>query len=509
MIRVRVPGGICTAAQWLALDQIARDWGNGTLRLTTRQAFQFHGVLKRDLRTSIRAINGSLLDTLAACGDVNRNVMCTPLPETSALHREVHETACALSARLTPRTTAYHEIWLDDGEQRRKVSGPAAADGDDREPLYGQTYLPRKFKIAVAIPPRNDVDLFSQDLGLIAIHKGDQLLGFNVAVGGGMGASHGDPATYPVLARVMGFCVPDQVGPLAEAVVTIQRDYGDRSERKHARLKYTIEDRGLEWFQGELESRLGFRLQQPRPFEFTHNGDRYGWQRTDDGLWNLCLFIENGRLADRGEARLLTGMRAIAAIHEGAFRLTPNQNVIVSGVPEAGREAIDRIVASHGLDAHIKASAVRLHALACVGFPSCGLAMAESERYMPGLLRHIETLLERHSLQQQPITVRMTGCPNGCARPYLAEIGLVGKAPGRYNLHIGAAFNGSRLNCLYRENLDEAGLLETLDVLFGEYSSGRQVGEGFGDFVMRSSVLDDPRSDAAPPELVEAKELQT
>jgi sulfite reductase (NADPH) hemoprotein beta-component len=488
MIRARVPGGVCMPPQWLALDAIARQWANGTLRLTTRQAFQLHGVLKRDLKASIRALNDSLLDTLAACGDVNRNVLCTALPEASALHRQVYALATAVSRHLTPRTTAYHEIWLSDDSGRHNVTirPGSGSDTADAEPIYGPTYLPRKFKLGFAVPPRNDVDLFAQDLGFIAATHGGALAGFNVLAGGGMGVTHGDPATWPRLASVVGFCSPDQVIAVAEAVVTIQRDFGDRSERKHARLRYTIDDRGLDWFRDRLEQRLGFALGPARPFEFSHCGDRYGWQRGDDGRWHLALFIENGRVEDRGAARQLTGLRAIAEIHRGEFRLTANQNVIIAGVAAADRPAIDRLVSEHGLDLYHRVSPLRLHALACVGLPTCGLAMAESERYLPALVGRLESLLERHGLGRQAITLRMTGCPNGCARPYLAEIGLVGKAPGRYNLHLGAAANGTRLNRLWRENIDEDSLLEELDTLFAAYAAQRVADESFGDFVART-----------------------
>ena len=483
MIRARLPGGVCTPQQWLALDRIARTWANGTLRLTTRQTFQFHGVLKRDLKSSIRAINDSLMDTIAACGDVNRNVMCTPLPESSAVHRAVFELAREVNEHLTPGTGAYHEIWLDDGEGGRKKKVA------DSEPIYGPTYLPRKFKMAFAIPPRNDVDVFAHDLGFIAVTHHDELLGFNVVVGGGMGATHGDAATYPRLGDVIGFCKPDQVVAVSEAVVTIQRDFGDRSERKHARLKYTIANRGLGWFREELERRLGFAPGPGRAFEFLYNGDRYGWQKTPDGLWHLGLFIENGRIADRGVNRHLAGLRAIAKIHRGELRMTPNQNVIVSGVSDSERPAIDRLARAHGLDDYSTATPLRLHAMACVGLPTCGLSMAESERYLPALTGRIESLLGKHGLADQAITIRMTGCPNGCARPYLAEIGLVGKGPGLYNLHLGAAFDGSRLNVLHRESQREEDILAELDRLFAYYAASARAGESFGDFIYRSGLV--------------------
>lgn len=478
MIRARVPGGICSPDQWRALDAIATKWANSSLRLTTRQAFQYHGVLKRDLKSSIRAINDSLMDTIAACGDVNRNVMCTSLPELSQLHREVYEASASLSEHLTPNTRAYHEIWLD---KKKLVGAP------DVEPIYGDLYLPRKFKIAFAIPPFNDVDVQAHDIGFIATEDDGQLTGFTITVGGGMGATHGDPATYPVLAKVLGWCRPDQVNEVAEAIVTVQRDFGDRTNRKHARFKYTLEDRGLAWLKDELEKRLGYPVAPPQDFVFTQNGDNYGWQQSDDGAWHLLLFTENGRIANTGRAQQLTGMRRIAEIHQGDFRLTPNQNVVIANVPEGQKAAIDALVESYGLDTYKKLSPLKLHSIACVALPTCGQAMAEAERYLPDLLGKIEALMATHQLQDQAITIRMTGCPNGCARPYLAEIGLVGKAPGRFNLHVGAAFDGTRLNRMISENADEVTILGVLNDLFAEYVSQRSEGEYFGDWFVSNN----------------------
>lgn len=480
MIRARIPGGVCTTAQWLALDDIATRWANDSLRITTRQAFQFHGIFKQNLKTSMQAINQSLLDTIAACGDVNRNVMCTTLPELSTLHEQVFKAANDVSAHLTPATSAYHEIWLD----RKKVTTTV-----DQEPIYGKTYLPRKFKIAFAIPPQNDVDVQAHDLGFIAIEKDGQLDGFTITVGGGMGATHGDAATFPRLADVLGFCKPDQVNEISAAIVTIQRDFGDRSQRKHARFKYTVEDRGLDWLRQELEQRLGYKLKPARDFVFTGNGDKYGWQQSTDGQWHLLLFTENGRLADTDRAQQLTGMRKVAQIHKGDFRLTPNQNVVISNVAPEDRASIDELIDNHGLDSYKQISSLRLHSMACVALPTCSQAMAEAERYLPDLTGKIEDLLAKHQLQDQAITLRMTGCANGCARPYLAEIGLVGKAPGRYNLHVGAAFNGTRLNRMIKENIDETDILTTLDLLFTDFKNGRQQQETFGDFIVRSHPL--------------------
>jgi sulfite reductase (NADPH) hemoprotein beta-component len=481
MIRARVPGGVCTTDQWLKMDEIATTRANGTIRLTTRQAFQLHGVIKGDLKPAIKGINQALLDTLAACGDVNRNVMCSPMPPVSRTHLEVQELAEALSAHLTPATGAYHEIWLD-GE---KLVSP----GDEVEPIYGDTYLPRKFKTAFVVPPQNDVDVYAQDLGFIAIVEAGRLRGFNVTVGGGMGMSHGEAQTYPRLAEVMGFCTTKQVKEVAEAVVTTQRDYGDRENRKHARLKYTIDDRGLDWFRSEVERRLGWQLGEPRSFSFVGNGDVYGWQRSNDGLWHYTLFVENGRIQDVGGRQLMTGLRKIASLHKGDFRLTPNQNLIISNVRENDKERITALLRVFRIENSKQASPLRLHSMACVAFPTCGLAMAESERFLPSLIDRLDRLFIEHGLRDDAITIRMTGCANGCARPYIAEIGLVGKGPGRYNLYLGAGFAGDRLNKLYRENIDEAEILASLDPLFARYANERIDDERFGDFVIRAGIV--------------------
>ena len=481
MIRARIPGGLLTTAQWLGMDRIARAYANDSIRLTTRQAVQFHGVIKRNLRQTIADINRAALDTLAACGDVNRNVMAPPLPALSRVHREVQAQAEALSARLSPATGAYHEIWLD-GE---KVSSPK----DDVEPLYGDTYLPRKFKAAFVVPPQNDVDVYAQDLGFITIVENGDIAGFNVTVGGGMGMTHGDAATFPRLADALGFCRPDEVIAVAEAVVTTQRDHGDRDNRKHARLKYTIEDRGIDWFRDEVERRSGVVLGEPRRFAFVANGDSYGWHEDDTGAWHYTLFVQNGRVKDSGERRLLSGLRAVAQTHRCEFRLTPNQNLIISKVAARDREAVAATLRQYGIDNTLQASKLRLNSMACVGFPTCGLAMAESERYLPDLIGRLDAELAAHGLEEVPITTRMTGCANGCARPYLAEIGLVGKGPGRYSLFLGAGFAGDRLGAPYRDNADEAELLDALRPLFARYAAERESGEHFGDFLVRAGVV--------------------
>jgi sulfite reductase (NADPH) hemoprotein beta-component len=481
MLRARLPSGVVTPTQWLVFDRLARDYANGTLRITTRQTFQWHGIIKQKLKPTIAAIHDALATTIAACGDVVRNVVSTANPVESSAHALAYAWATRLSEELSPRTRAYHEIWLD-GE-------PLVDEPENEEPLYGRTYLPRKFKIGLAVPPLNDVDVFAQDLGLIAIIEQGELKGFNVAIGGGMGATHGDPSTYPRLGTIIGFVPPERLLAVSEAIVTVQRDWGNRSERKHARLKYTLDHRGVDVFKAELERRVGFALEAERGYHFDHNGDRYGWIEGEDGRWHLTLQIESGRLADVGERRWLSGLRELAKIHEGDFRLTCNQNVIVANVSTDQRARIDAIVAAHGLDGYRTDSGVRRHAVACVALPTCGLAMAESERYLPDILPRLEALLESFGLRDAPILLRLSGCPNGCSRPYLGEIALVGRGPGRYDLRLGADFRGQRLNQVYRENVDEPAILDALSPLFARYADERVVDEGFGDFLLRSGVI--------------------
>ena len=446
----------------------------------------------------MQAIHAAALDTISACGDVNRNVLGSSNPLQSRLHAQVHDWARRISAAFLPKTRAYHEIWLDDEK--------LANSGEEADPLYGQAYLPRKFKMAIAVPPLNDVDVFANDFGLIAIVDDDgDLAGFNVTIGGGMGASHGDAATYPRLGNVIGFVAPEQALAIAEATIAVQRDVGDRTERKHARLKYTIDDRGLDWFKDEVERRAGFPLGPARPFSFDHNGDRFGWAEGEDGRWHLTLRIQSGRIADHADAHHLSGLREIAKAHAGEFRLTCNQNLIVAGVPADQRERIDALVREYALDAHARASGIRLNAIACVALPTCALAMAEAERYLPTLLDKTEVLLDRHGLRDAPIHLRISGCPNGCSRPYLGEIALVGKAPGRYNLMLGADHRGQRLNTLHRENIDEAAILSELDALFARYAGERIDGQHFGDFLVAANIVSIPDKDvrhAIPLELV-------
>lgn len=477
MARLRVPGGVLSAAQYLGMDKLANERGNHTLRLTTRQSIQFHGVIKSNLRPALQEIDKVLLDTIAACGDVNRNVMCTPNEFVSEVYAAAEKSARDISAHLLPKSNAWREIFID---------GDKITTETEAEPIYGATYLPRKFKIAIAVPPQNDTDVFAHDLSYIAIVEKNTLVGYNVVVGGGMGATHGDPETYPLTGHVIGFCKLEDAPKVAEAVVTTQRDYGNRSNRRRARLKYTIEDRGLDWFAAEVNNRLATKLTPARPYKFTGNGDRMGWETGADGKHHLTLFVENGRIADIGDWRLKSALVEIAKSHDVSFIISPNQNLIIARASDAARTAIEATLKSHNVP--LRASTLRENAMACVALPTCALALTESERYLPSLITKLDALLAQHGLSEQSITVRMTGCPNGCARPYIAEIGLVGRNPGRYNLHLGGANDGSRVGKMVREDADEETILGTLAPLFAAYAQHRETGEFFGDFYLRQAA---------------------
>lgn len=480
MARLRLPGGVLDSTQWLALSQLARAYGNGSLRITSRQSIQFHGLFKEDLKPALQHLDRALLDTISACGDINRNVIACANPNRSRLHGEVYAWAQKIAAQLLPKSRAYHEIWLD-GEP---VVQPEA------EPLYGPTYLPRKFKIALAIPPSNDVDVFAHDLGFIAIEESGRLAGFNVTVGGGMGRSHANVATYPRVADVIGFCAPEQVPALTEAVVTTQRDHGNRSDRAQARLKYTIDRMGLDAFVAEVARRSGFDLAPARPARFDTSGDEFGWVEHADGTASLTLYVPGGRVVDgRSEYLPLSALDELVRAHGGELRLTCNQNLVLAGVSSATRPQVEAVLDRFELDLAPRRTPLETGAMACVAFPTCPLAMAESERYLPALLQSLNALLAEFDLERENLSLRVTGCPNGCARPYLAEIGLVGKAPGLYDLHLGSDRAGARLNTRVRESLDEAGLLDTLRPLFARFAQERADGEGFGDFLHRLDLL--------------------
>lgn len=491
MVRGRIPGGVMTPAQWRTFDDLADTHGNGTLRITTRQSIQFHGVVMSRLGQLVRRINESLLSTLAACGDVNRNVLAPPIPAFTAARETVFADCVRVADELRPQTHAYHAIWIE-GVQL-DLSNPANKDFVD--PLYGRTYLPRKFKIAFVIPPLNDVDVLANDLGFIAIVENECLVGYNIAVGGGMGRSHGNDQTYPRLADVIGFVTPDRILDVAKAVLTLHRDFGDRADRKHARLKYVIEERGTVWARAEIEARAGLQFEPARPHVFTRQGDLYGWHRQVDGRWFLGLFVESGRVKDDEKCRFKTALRQISDRFQVEFRLTTNQNVLIANVTDADREAIDRLLAGHGVKTADQASPFHGAALACPAMPTCGLALAESERYLPGLLDRLEQLAAESGFGGEEIIVRMTGCPNGCARPYAAELAFVGKAPGRYQIWLGGNAGSTRLNRLWKDNVKDPDIVPELRPVFLRYAKERNAGERFGDWTDRT-ILNEPASPA-------------
>ena len=492
MIRVRVPAGVATPAQWLRMDELADRYGNGTLKLTTRQAFQLHGVKKRDLKATIQGFNEVLLDSIAGCGDVNRNVMCSPNPDDSRTHAAVFQVAKDISNAFTPRTTAYYDVFLDGQpvDESQPFSTEKNKAGQDEEPVYGKTYLPRKFKIALAVPPQNDTDIFANDIGLIAIEKDGALSGFNLAAGGGLGMTFGMPETFPRLADMLGYIETQDVLKVCEAIITTQRDHGNRENRKLSRLKYTVERLGLAAFKTEVERRSGVTFQEPKPYKFSHSGDPLGWSKTFDGKFNLGLFVEGGRIADFPDFPLKTTLRMVALVHDGDFRLTGNQNLVIGGISTQKRPIIEAILDKYGiLDATHRQTALRQHSIACVALNTCSQAFSEAERYLPSLIDKIDLIIRAHGLENEAINIRMTGCPNGCGRPYLAEIGFVGKSPGYYNLYLGGAHDGERLNKLYREMLHEEAILQELEPILAHYARERKRGERFGDFVIRQEYV--------------------
>jgi len=479
MLRCRLPGGIITPAQWLGIDAFAAEHTlYGSIRLTTRQTFQFHGVLKPDLKQMHQLLHKLGLDSIATAGDVNRNVLCSANPVESVLHQQAYQWAKKISEHLLPKTRAYAEIWLD-GEKHETT---------DQEPILGPTYLPRKFKTTVVVPPLNDVDLHANDLNFVAISDNGQLVGFNVLVGGGLAMTHGDNSTYPRKASEFGYIAAEHTLAFAEAVVGTQRDWGNRSNRKNAKTKYTLERVGVEVFKAEVERRAGIKFEPIRPYHFTERGDRFGWVKGIENLWHLTLFIENGRILDYPDRALKTGMAEIARIHKGDFRLTANQNLIVAGVPTRDKTKIEALARRYGL-INDGVSLQRKASMACVAFPTCPLAMAEAERFLPQFVTKVETIMSAHGLGEDEIILRVTGCPNGCGRSMLAEIGLVGKAVGRYNLYLGGDRTGERIPRMYRENIAEDQILAIIDETTGLWAQERQANESYGDFVLRAGIV--------------------
>jgi sulfite reductase (NADPH) hemoprotein beta-component len=479
MLRARLPGGVCNPEQWLAIDKFADEYTMyGSIRLTTRQTFQFHGVLKPNIKLMHQTLNSVGIDSIATAGDVNRNVLCTSNPVESEVHQQAYDWATKISEHLLPKTRAYAEIWLN-GEK---------VETTDQEPILGDTYLPRKFKTTVVIPPQNDVDVHANDLNFVAIAENGKLVGFNVLVGGGLAMTHGDKTTFPRKADDFGFIPLEHTLAVAEAVVTTQRDWGNRVNRKNAKTKYTLERVGVDNFRAEVEKRAGVTFAESKPYEFTSRGDRIGWVEGIDGKFHLTLFIENGRILDYPGKTLKTGCREIAKIHKGDFRMTANQNLIVAGVPADQKEAIEALAREHGL-IQPDVSAQRLDSMACVALPTCPLAMAEAERFLPGAVDQLAELMAKHGLSDESVIFRVTGCPNGCGRAMLAEVGLVGKGPGRYNLHLGGNREGTRIPRMFKENITEQEVMAILDELLGQWAGSREANESFGDFVVRTGVI--------------------
>lgn len=481
MLRARLPGGVITPQQWLVIDKFAEEHTMyGSIRLTTRQTFQFHGVLKPNIKLMHQTLNSTGIDSIATAGDVNRNVLCTSNPVESELHQEAWQWACKISEHLLPKTRAYAEIWLD-GEKVESTE-------DKVEPILGDTYLPRKFKTTVVIPPDNDVDVHANDLNFVAIAEQGVLVGFNVLVGGGLAMTHGDTSTYPRKASDFGFIPLEHTLAVAEAVVTTQRDWGNRVNRKNAKTKYTLERVGVDNFKAEVEKRASVKFAPSKAYEFKTRGDRFGWIKGIDGKHHLTVFIENGRILDFKNKPLKSGCREIAKVHKGDFRLTANQNLIIAGVPEDQKTTIEALALQYGLIDSVT-TPQRKDSMACVSLPTCPLAMAEAERYLPGAVDELDVLLHKHGLASESIIFRVTGCPNGCGRAMLAEVGLVGKGPDKYNLHLGGNREGTRIPRMFKENISSAEIMAILDDLIGQWAAERTQNEGFGDFVIRKEII--------------------
>lgn len=478
MIRLRLPGGDITANQWLALQDSCNRNASGIIKITTRQTIQFHGVVKARMKPTIKDFDILGLDSIAACGDVNRNVMCGANPALVPYHAEVFDFADKISVHLLPKTQAYKEIWIDGKqlEEDRPV---------EEDPLYGIHYLPRKFKVSISIPPHNENDVFAHDVGLIAIGQDNEFLGFNIAIGGGLAATHGNLKTYPRRGTLIGFVPKDRILEAVWQIAAIQRDEGNRHDRKLSRLKYTVDRMGVDNFKKELEQRCNFKLEDIKPYKFTHRGDAFGWNQDAQGLWNYGIFIENGLVVDKDGYAVKSALARIAEIQKCGFRFTGNQNILLVNVQQKDKDMISELLTAHGItDENFSLS--RKEAIACVAMPTCPLALAEGQRYLPSLITKIEDLQLKHGLINTAMTIRMTGCPNGCGRPYFAEIGFVGKSPGKYVMRLGGDYEGERLNQVYKEEVDETEILQTLDKLFAEFTNERQINERFGDYIYRT-----------------------
>lgn len=488
MIRTKIPGGKLTSAQLLAELDLCDELGNTTLRITSRQGLQLHGILKSNVKRTIARINEIQLSTLAACGDVNRNIMCCPAPHHGdGVHDQLQALADALAVHLCPRTRAYHELWLrDDNGEDTLVGGGEP----DHEPIYGPTYLPRKFKLGIGLPEDNCVDLYTHDLGLLAIVEQGKLVGFNVLVGGGMGVTPSAKKTFPALAKRMAYCTVDQAIEVVTAVIMVQRDFGNRADRKIARLKYLIHDHGLAWFKAKVEEYVGYQLPEPHRSDVHGFDDHMGWHEQGDGRLYYGLNVENGRIHDTDTVRLKTALREICRKLNPSIRLTSHQSILFCDLAPQVRGELETMLRSHGVKLSEEISNARRWSMACVAWPTCGLSITESERALPGIIDQLEVEVAKLGLSNEVFTVRMTGCPNGCARPYNSDIGIVGKAANKYTLFVGGRVLGNRLNFIYRDMLSDVELVSSLVPLFVYFKQARDAGESFGDFCARKGLED-------------------
>ncbi|OUT63186.1 MAG: sulfite reductase subunit beta [Rhodopirellula sp. TMED11] len=482
MVRCRIPGGRITSDQMLAQLDLCDELGDSTMKITTRQTLQLHGILKKDLRETIHRINKMQLSTLAACGDVNRNIMCCPAKRADGVHQQLNQLTDQLTEDLAPKTPAYHELWVIDQETGEKT---LEGGGPVEEPLYGPTYLPRKFKMGIALPEDNCIDIYTQDLGFLAVVRDDKIIGYNVLVGGGMGTTPALKRTYPALAKRLGFCTPEQTTEVSKAIIMVQRDHGNRADRKVARMKYLVDEMGVDAFRAKVQEYLGYALEDCTEDDVTDVDDHMGWQDQGDGKWSYGLNIENGRLLDNDTIQLKAMMREICKTFGTELRMTGHQSIIVTDVEPEQKDQLIEIIQRHNVPTTEDTSTVRRWSMACVALPTCGLAITESERRLPSLMDDLEQPLAKLGLDKERFTIRMTGCPNGCARPYNADIALVGKAKDKYTLFAGGGWLGNRLAYIYKDLVPSDDLASEIIAIAGAFKANANEGESLGEFCTR------------------------
>ncbi len=482
MVRLRIPGGRITSDQMLDQLNLCEELGNSTLKITSRQTLQLHGILKDDLRPTIKRINDIQLSTLAACGDVNRNIMCCPAKRVGGVYDELNRVTDELTEAMAPQTPAYHELWLTDPESGEKT---LAGGGPIDEPLYGPTYLPRKFKMGICLPEDNCIDIYTQDLGLLAVVRDGKIIGYNVLVGGGMGTTPAKKNTFPALAKRMAFATPEQLVGVCQAVLKVQRDNGNRADRKTARMKYLINDWGIEKFRAEVEKYFGSPLEDCTEDDVHGFDDHMGWQEQGDGKWSYGLNIENGRLYDSENIKVKAALRAVCNEFKTEIRMTGHQSVIFTDIEEGGKEKLISLIKENNVPLTEETSTVRRWSMSCVALPTCGLAITESERRLPSIIDGLEGPLAKLGLDKERFTIRMTGCPNGCARPYNADLALVGKAKDRYTLYAGGGWLGNRLAYIYKDMVQDDQVVDEMVGIFAAFKANRQGDESLGEFCTR------------------------